>query len=129
VKVKRVTKPTAASIVVPDVVEQIRALPSEFLRCRDISHDWSVPKGFFKVEVEGGVRGALYVEREVLCRSCGTVRIELFRVHERYMDKLSYRYTYPSDYRLVGDKKGVRVAGTVQLELYMRSIADFNDLS
>lgn len=108
--------------------EQIRNLPPEFLRCRDISHDWSVPKGFFKVEVEGGVRGALYVEREVHCRSCGTVRVELFRVHDRWMEKLSYRYAYPKGYGLHGPQKGQHVQGQVQLALYMNSIAEFNGL-
>lgn len=122
--VKRPTTPAPP----PDLHEQINNLPKDYLRCRDISHDWSTPKGFFKVEVEGGVRGALYVEREVLCRSCGTLRIELFRIHTRWMEKLNYRYTYPADYRLVGPKKGEHVQGMVQLAIYMHSIADFNGM-
>lgn len=123
-----VRKKAAPKQVPGELAEQIRDLPLEYLRCRDISHDWSVPKGFFKVEVEGGVRGALYVEREVVCRSCTTVRIELFRIHDRWMEKLSYRYTYPTDYRLHGPKAGQHVQGQVQLAIYMHSIASFNGL-
>jgi hypothetical protein len=111
------------------IAEQIRALPKEMLRCRDLRHAWEVPTGFTKVEVEGGVRGALYVERVVTCRNgCGVSRVELFRIHTQWMEKLSIRYSYPKAYKLHGDKKGVHVTGIVQLELYMRSIADFNGM-
>jgi hypothetical protein len=114
----------------PGIGEQINNLPPEFLRCRDLSHDWDVPKGFFKVELEGGVRGALYVEREVVCRSCGSVKTELFRVHRRFMERLGPpAYKRPKGYDLVGPKKGEPIKGMVQLALYMHSIADFNGLT
>jgi len=108
--------------------EQVHALPLEYLRCRDLGHDWSVPKGFFKVEVEGGVRGALYVEREVHCRSCGLPRIELFRIHPRWMEKLSSRYDYTQvpGYRLFGPQKGEHVQGMVQLAIYMHEMEKVN---
>ena len=109
---------------------QIHALPLEYQLCRDLRHKWSVPKGFFQVEVEGGVRGAIYVEREVVCERCSLPRVDLFRIHSRWMEKLSYRYDYAKvpNYRLVGPKKGQHVTGMVQLAIYMHSIADFNGL-
>lgn len=108
--------------------EQIHELPLEYLLCRDIKHKWSVPKGFFKVEVEGGVRGALYVEREVVCERCGLPRIELFRVHARWMEKLSYKYDYSKvpGYRLHGPQKGEHVSGMVQLAIYMHEMERVN---
>jgi hypothetical protein len=113
---------------VPDLSEQVHELPIEYLTCRDLGHDWSVPRGFFKVEVEGGVRGALYVEREVVCRCCGLPRIELFRIHARWMEKLSYHYDYSKvpGYGLRGPQKGQHVQGMVQLAIYMHEMEKVN---
>ena len=118
----------ALAVEADSLFDQIRGMPDEFLLCRDLRHHWSVPKGFFQVKVEGGVRGALYVEREVACDSCDLKRMELFRVHARWMEKLGRpRYTYPKGYQLRGSQKGEHVTGMIQLELYMREMARVND--
>lgn len=109
--------------------EQIHTQPIEYLHCRDLGHDWSVPRGFFQVKVEGGVRGALYVEREVVCRSCGLPRWELFRIHARWMEKLGrprYDYSKVPGYRLHGPQKGEHVQGMVQLAIYMHEMEKVN---
>lgn len=121
---------TQAPPAAEDIGHQIQNLDDTYLQCRDLRHKWSVPKGFFKVEVEGGVRGAIYVEREVVCERCSLPRIELFRIHPRWMERISVHYDYKAvpGYRLHGDKTGLDVTGMVRLELYMRSIAEFNGL-
>lgn len=123
----RITK--AQQDKIGPLTEQVRSRSKESLQCRDLRHAWEVPKGYTKVEVEGGVRGAIYVERVISChRGCGVERIELFRIHTHWMERLNVRYVYPKDYKITGDREGVSLTGIVQLELYMRSIADFNGM-
>ena len=112
------------------VSDQIRHLTDEALQCRTLRHAWSRNGGFYKVDVEGGVRGALYVERTLRClRDCGVTRVELCRVHPNHIEKLWAKYAYPKEgYKLHGRKKGMDIGGMLLLEEYMREMADINGL-
>lgn len=104
------------------VVDQVHAMAENWLMCRDMRHAWATETPYYRIEVEGGVRGALYVERAIACMRCDSRRIEIYRVHEHTLERLASRYAYPKGYQVRGIKKGERVQDMVRYENYRRAI-------
>lgn len=112
------------------VAEQIRDLSMETLECRSLRHAWKRVGHFYAVEVEGGVRGAIYVERKIECaRGCGVFRHELYRIHKTHLERLTNAYRYPKTYPIHGSKKGLPFKGMIEFEVYLREMAEVNNLS
>lgn len=107
----------------PEVWEQIRDLDDNVLACRTIRHAWAVDQPFYKVDVEGGEKRAMYVERRLGCMRCSTVRVLLYRVHDHWLEQLSSRYIYPEGYHLKG-KPDQPVSQLVSFEQYRRTVQD-----
>jgi len=103
------------------VEDQIHDKPDNILACRDMRHAWAIDLPYYGVSIEGGVRGALYVERRAGCMRCNTQRIELYRVHKNRLERLSTKYVYPEEYHIRGAKRGDDVVGKARFEQYRRS--------
>lgn len=103
-----------------DIEFQVAGLSANLLACRSIRHAWAEDQPFYKVEVEGGVRGALYVERILICMRCETRRVLFYRVHDHWLEQLSSRYHYPEGYRLHG-KADRPLSQVVHFEAFRRA--------
>lgn len=116
------TKKKAPPTPPPPVDEQVHELSENVLMCRDMRHAYATEAPYFKIEVEGGVRGALYVERVLACMRCDTKRIEMYRVHPHRLERLKAGYKRPKGYDLKGVKKSDKVVEIVRFEQYQRSV-------
>lgn len=114
---------TAKKANVPThLIEQIHELDHVALVCRDLKHAYAIDTPYYTVEVEGGVRGARYLERKLGCMRCPVTRTELVRVHEYWLERLSVYYTYPKKgYRLKDIPKGTNVLGMIRFEQFRRA--------
>lgn len=117
VKRKRATKATPKP-----VVDQVHDLSEVLLACRDMRHAWATEVPYYKVDVEGGVRGALYVERIIACMRCDTKRVEFYRVLATRLERVSSHYKYAEGYQIKGVRKGDQVQALVRHELYQRTM-------
>ena len=106
----------------PPIEDQIEHLTDNMLMCRDLRHAWGVEAGYHKVEVEGGIRGAKYLERRLACLRCDTLRVELVRIHSSWIERISTYYVYPEGYHLKGAKRGDNVQGMVRWVQMRRSM-------
>jgi hypothetical protein len=107
----------------PPVVDQVHDLSDNIMMCRDFRHAWAVEVPYYKVEdVEGGVRGALYVERTIACMRCDTKRVEFYRVLETRLERLHSKYVYPEGYMMRGAKRSDHVQDMVRREAYRRAV-------
>ena len=97
-------------------------MPEAFLMCRDFRHAWMTEVPYYKVRLEGGVRGALYVERVIVCMRCECRRIELSRVFASRIEKLATHYKRPKGYDVRGKPKGVRVVDLVRFNDIQRAL-------
>lgn len=99
-----------------DVDRALAGLRAEALACRDLRHAWAVDVPLYVVQVEGGMRGAVYAERRCGCMRCGTERVELYRVYGDRLERLRTSYAYPEGYRLPHGAlpKGTNVAAVVR---------------
>jgi hypothetical protein len=104
----------------PTVLLQVQALDDNMLVCRDLRHAWATESSYYAVAVEGGVRGARYLERQLVCMRCDTKRIELVRVHATWIERLDVRYVYAKGYQIRGASKDDHVQGMVRLEQLQR---------
>lgn len=82
--------------------DQLAELKDSYILCRDLRHAFATDLPWLKVSVEGGVRGALYMERTLGCMRCSTTRTELARVHRSWVEIVRVSYHYPEDYSLRG---------------------------
>lgn len=98
------------------VAEQIEGMSESALACRDIRHAWAVDTPYHRVEVEGGVRSALYVERAIGCMRCGTARVELYRVFKHRLELLRAHYEYPQGYLMHGVGGAREIRGRIRRE-------------
>ena len=103
------------------IVEQIENLNEVILQCRDMRHAWATEVPYYKVEVQGGARGALYVQRIIACMRCNTKRIEFHRVFRDRLERISSHYQYAEGYQIKGVKKGDHVQDKVRRELFTRT--------
>ena len=107
------------------VQEQIRELDDVVLACRDLRHAYAVESHYRPVAVEGGVRGARYLERDRVCMRCPVKMRELFRVHENWLERISSYPVYPKKGYLLHDiPKGTNVIGMVRYEAFKRAIGE-----
>ena len=106
------------------IEDQVHDLGENILMCRDMRHAWMVEVPYFRIDVDGGVRGALYVERAIACMRCDTKRVEMYRVHETRLERLRVHYRYPEGYMVRGVKRSDRVQEMVRHEGYRRATAD-----
>lgn len=103
------------------IIDQIENMDEILLQCRDIRHAWATEIPYYKVDIEGGTKGALYVERIIACMRCNTKRIEFYRVYKDRLERISSRYAYTEGYQIKGVKKGDHVQDKVRRELYTRN--------
>lgn len=106
--------------------EQIAEMGDATLACRDLMHAWSVDRPYYRVEVEGGVRGGFYVERLKGCLRCDTKRVELYRVFRDRLELLRSHYVYPEGYLIHGLGNARDIRGRIRRE-QVRRIFDLND--
>jgi len=111
-----------------DVATQVEHLTDAALVCRDLRHLWDVRIPYYVVEVEGGVRGARYLERIIGCvrEPCPVERVQLFRVRPERLEKIREDYRgYPKEgYSLHGVPRGARVLELVRRELVRRTMEE-----
>ena len=96
------------------------------LQCRDFRHAWATETPYYKIEIEGGVRNALYVERVIACMRCNTKRIEFYRVFKTHLERIKSHYHYAEGYQIKGVKKGDAVQSKVRHALFERAIGAVN---
>lgn len=105
----------------PPIEDQIHGMSDNVLMCRDLRHAWSIETGYYSVTIEGGARGAKYLERRLACMRCDTHRVELVRVHKNRIEKIgSPYYVYPEGYQVKGAKRSDDVQGKVRWEQVRR---------
>jgi hypothetical protein len=109
-----------------DLVAQVEALSDEALVCRDLRHLWDVRIPYYLVDVEGGQRGAKYLERVIGCGrpGCPIERVELYRVRPERMERIAADYRgYPKEgYSLHDVPRGARVLELVRREAVRRAM-------
>ena len=106
------------------VTEQIQHLSDNALVCRDLMHAWSVDRPYYRVDVEGGVRGGFYVERTKGCMRCGTQRVELYRVFRDRLELIRSHYNYPDGYLIAGAGNVQQIRGRIRREGVRRVLED-----
>ena len=104
------------------LVDQIGNMDDILLQCRDMRHAWATETPYYKVDVQGGTKGALYVQRAIACMRCNTKRIEFYRVFKDRLERISSHYQYSEGYQIRGVKKGDHVQDRVRRELYSRAM-------
>jgi hypothetical protein len=107
------------------VIDQITNMDEVLLQCRDMRHAWVTETPYYKIDIEGGIKGALYVERIIACMRCNTKRIEFYRVFKDRLERISSHYSYSEGYQIKGVKKGDHVQDKVRRELYSRTVEKF----
>jgi hypothetical protein len=108
----------------PPLADQIHDLTEQTIACRDMRHAWAMDVPYYRIEVEGGVRGAIYVQRTLGCmRGCGCTRLELSRVYKDRVERLTSRLIYPKGYVLKGVGKA-KVQQMVRREEVRRVLGD-----
>lgn len=104
-----------------EIDQQIEELPDEVLECRDMRHDWPRKAPFVKVTVEGGPRGAIYLERVLTCEWCGLYeRVELWRFYRKRLTRVQQSARYKPGYQIKGAKKSDNVLEKCRLERLIR---------
>lgn len=106
------------------VTEQIQHLSDNALVCRDLMHAWAVDRPYYRVNVEGGVRGGFYVERTKGCMRCSTQRVELFRVFRDRLELIRSHYKYPEGYLIEGAGNLQAIRGRIRREGVRRVIEE-----
>lgn len=104
------------------VTEQIHHLSENALVCRDLMHAWAVDVPYYRVTIEGGVRGAFYVERIKGCMRCETQRVELYRVFRDRLELIRSHYKYPEGYLIEGAGNVQAIRGRIRREGVRRAI-------
>jgi hypothetical protein len=106
------------------VSEQIQHLSDSALICRDLMHAWAIDRPYYRVDVEGGVRGGFYVERTKGCMRCGTQRVELYRVFRDRLELIRSHYKYPEGYLIEGAGNIQAIRGRIRREGVRRVIEE-----
>ena len=76
---------------------QLREMPDEFIRCRDIRHSWAVVESYR--EVTDPALGKNVFSRILMCESCGAVRRDIYRhTRQEGMVKINAYYRTPPGY-------------------------------
>jgi hypothetical protein len=106
------------------------AMPSRYLRCRDIRHSWTIAPGknFTMADFEHPDHpGKEVYVRELQCSSCETVRIDTYVLHDdksgtAKMARWSVSYRYPAGYHMdIPNKpKTVKVNQILRYEVLRR---------
>lgn len=104
------------------IFDQVSALTDNVLMCRDLRHAWGVDIPFHDVKVQGGPRGAQYTERTLGCLRCDSQRLEIYRIHTEWLERLRVSYKYPENYHIRGAKRSDNVQGRVREELRRRGL-------
>ena len=106
----------------PAVEDQIHELDDNVITCRDMRHAYAKEGRWKTIKVEGGVRGARYVERDRVCMRCPVKMRELFRVHSNWLERIRGYAVYPTKGYLLKDvPKGTNVLGMVRFEAFIRA--------
>jgi hypothetical protein len=85
-----------------------------YLQCRDFGHAWKWVNDFAPYRVD---RKIVAMTRAITCMRCGSTREDEYSVPS--MEKIKSRYTYSEGYRLVGEKRHVRIS-EVRQEIIIR---------
>lgn len=115
-KNKTYTKNAPAALL---LAESLKALPSNWVMCRDVRHAWSVLNDFHVTGKQGGFP---VIQRELVCMRCETVRYEWYEQTKVGLDKVGQSYGYPEGYQIPGVPRGVKPQSIVQQEQYRRAM-------
>lgn len=110
---------------VEPVDKQIQALDDTVITCRDLRHAYAKEGNWRAVKVEGGQKGARYIERDRICMRCPVRMRELFKVHSNWLERIRSYPVYPTKGYLLHDiPKGTNVLGMVRFEAFRRALEE-----
>ncbi|GAC1527459.1 MAG: hypothetical protein NVS3B1_17800 [Marmoricola sp.] len=103
------------------IAKGLKALPENFLDCRDLRHSWKKAADYRPREqkMEGGTKLSPLLYRSLICARCGTGRTDV--IYARTYERLSVAYTYPENYQIPGVPRGTKQSTILRQESVRRA--------